>query len=78
MDELLRSDRSDFLLLRRYTVEEIGEAGQQRFLLLVLLLLFVLEDFLTERLAEEQRLQHGITVARVAELDGGKNDIYLF
>jgi len=51
-------------------VEEVGETRQQCLPLLVLLLLLVLQHLLAERLAEEQRLQHGVTVAGVAKLDG--------
>lgn len=69
LNELLRSNCSNFPLLCGNTMKEVSQARQQRFFLLTLLLLLVLQDFFSERLAEEQRLQNGVAVAGIAELE---------
>lgn len=66
-DELLGRNRADLLLLRGNAVEQIGQAGEQR-LLGALVLRLVLEHFVAEGLTEVERLENGIAVACVAEL----------
>ncbi len=72
-DELLGRDRPDLLLLGGDRVEQVREAGEQRLLaaLVVLVLGLELKHLLAERLAEVERLQHAVRVARVAELERG-------
>lgn len=54
-DELLGCDRTDFLLLSGDAVEQVCETRQQR-LLGTLVAGLVLQDLVSERLAEVQRL----------------------
>jgi len=49
-------------------VEEVGQAGEQ--VLLLLLLRLGRQDVLPEGPAEVERLEHRVTVARVPELRG--------
>ena len=66
-DELFGGYRSDLLLLGGDVVKQIGQTRQQR-LLAPLVLHLVLENAFAKRLAEVQRLQHGIRIASVAKL----------
>lgn len=74
-DELLRGNRAHLLLLRRYAVEQVGQACQQR-LLGALVLRLVLQHLVPERLAEVEGLQNGVAVAGVAELEESETGYY--
>lgn len=67
-DELLRRYRADLLLLRGNAIEEVRQAGEQRFLG-PLVLGLVLEHLLAKRLAEVERLQHRVAIACVPEVN---------
>lgn len=65
-DELLGRDHPHFLLLGGDGVEEVGQAGEQ--VLLLLLLGFVRQHVLPERPAEVEGLEHRVTVTGVSKL----------
>ncbi len=65
-NELLRGYHPNFPLLVGYTVEQVGQAGEQ--VLLAARLAPVREDLLPERPAEVQCLEHRVTVAGVSKL----------
>ena len=67
-DEPLRGVHARALVLRRDLKEQLAQARQQVLFVRLGKALVVLQEPFSERSAEVQRLQHGVGVARVAEV----------